>query len=58
VLIHNAVEIKLIVIDFKPYTCPHGGIQGKHYTLMDLPVHGEQNEPSHIFIAVIRSHEL
>ena len=24
--------------------CSHGGIQGKHYTLIDLPVHGEQTD--------------
>ena len=32
--------------------CQHGGVQGKHYTLTDLLVHGAQIEPSPIFVAV------
>jgi len=35
----------------------HGKVQEKHYALLDLPVHGEQIEPSPIFIANF-SHEL
>ena len=31
--------------------CQHRGLQGKHYTLIDLPVHGAQIEPSPIFVA-------
>ena len=25
---------------------PNGGVQGKNYTLLDLPFHGKQIEPS------------
>ena len=32
----------------------HGGVQGKHYTLIDLPLYGAQIEPRPIFVA----HEL
>ena len=31
--------------------CQHRGIQVKHYTLIDLPIHGAQIEPSPIFVA-------
>ena len=31
--------------------CQHGGVQGKHHTLIDLSVHGAQIEPSPIFVA-------
>ena len=51
VLIHDVVETKLIVFKLKqPFFHPHIGVQGKYYTLMDLPVHGEQIEPSTILI--------
>ena len=35
--------------------CLHGGVQGTHYTLMDLPVCDEQIEQSHIFVAYFRN---
>ena len=37
---------------------PHEGVQGQYYTLMDLPVHGEQVKPSPVFVAVCFSCEL
>jgi len=36
---------------FKYILRPHEEVQGKYYTLMDVPVHSEQIEPSFIFIA-------
>jgi len=45
---------KVIVIIFgqnSDVLRPHGGVQGKHYTLMDLPLYGEQIELSPIFVA-------
>ena len=45
---------KSLVIVFKlnqPYVLyPHGEVQGKYYTLIDLPVDGENIEPSLIFL--------
>ena len=34
-----------------PYFYPHGEVQEKQYTLLDLPVYGEQIEPSPILVA-------
>ena len=54
-LIYNAVEIKFIIIFFFllrwPFLCPHVNVQGKRYSLIDVPVHGKQTEPNPIFIA-------
>ena len=36
---------------------PYGEVQGKHFTLMDLPAHDEQIEPSANFAASF-NHEL
>ena len=49
--IYDVVETKLIVFKLKqPFFHPHRGVQGKYYTLMDLPVHGEQIELSTILV--------
>ena len=37
--------------------CSHRDTQGKHYTLIDMPVHCEQTEPNSVFVACF-SHEL
>ena len=39
------------------FLCPQGDIQGKRYTLINVPVHGEQTEPNSVFVACL-SHEL
>ena len=31
---------------------PHRDVQGKHYTLIDVPVHGEQTKPNFGFVFV------
>ena len=53
-LFYNAVDIKFVVIISLlewPF-CLRRGVQGKHFTLMDLQVHDEQVAPSSIFLVV------
>ena len=30
--------------------CPHEDMQGKNYTLIDVPVYGEHTEPNPVFV--------
>ena len=44
-LIYNVVETKFTTVISLlewPSLCSYGGVQIKHYTLTDVPVHGEQ----------------
>ena len=47
-LIYNALEIEFTVVIqlLKWPSCPHRDVQGKHHTLINVPVHGEQTYPS------------
>jgi len=50
-IIHNTVEIKLILIAFYVETAMFFVHMEKYYTSMDLPLHGEQIELNFIFAA-------
>ena len=47
----NNIHHRHFLVGMAFLLCQHGGVQGKHYTVIDLPVHGTQIEPSPIFIA-------
>ena len=51
--IYDAVKQRspLSFLSWNGLLCQHGGVQGKHYTLIDLQVHGSHIESSPIFVA-------
>ena len=55
-LIYDAVEIKFTVIISllkwpSSLSTRKRILQGKHYTLIDVPVHGDQTEPNPVSVA-------